>query len=147
MASRTGAEKRAKDVAKRTLVWLFVAVGVLTAALGYGVARSDATWAPRLGLDLQGGTQFILEPVLEGGQSVSAQQLEQARDIIVQRIDAQGTSGAEVTTLGGENIVVAMAGRPTEAQRNAITSASQMQFRPVLATMPGTVQPVVDARK
>ena len=141
MASRTGAEKRAKDVAKRTLVWLFVAVGVLTAALGYGVARSDATWAPRLGLDLQGGTQFILEPVLEGGQSVSAQQLEQARDIIVQRIDAQGTSGAEVTTLGGENIVVAMAGRPTEAQRNAITSASQMQFRPVLATMPGTVQP------
>ncbi|MBM6546329.1 protein translocase subunit SecD [Janibacter sp. YIM B02568] len=141
MASRTGAESRAKDVAKRSLVWLFVAIGVLTAALGFGVARSDASWAPELGLDLQGGTQFILEPVLEGGQDVSSQQLEQARDIIVQRIDAQGTSGAEVTTLGGQNIVVAMAGRPTEAQRNAITSASQMQFRPVLATMPGTSEP------
>lgn len=142
MAERGAARAaKAKDAAKRTLVALFVMGAALTAVLGFGVARSDATWAPRLGLDLQGGTQFILEPVLEGGQSVSSQQLEQARDIIVQRIDAQGTSGAEVTTLGGENIVVAMAGRPTEAQREAITSASQMQFRPVLATAPGTTEP------
>lgn len=142
MADRGAARAaKAKDAAKRTLIALCVMGAALTAVLGFGVARSDATWAPRLGLDLQGGTQFILEPVVEGGQRVSSQQLDQARDIIVQRIDAQGTSGAEVTTLGGENIVVAMAGRPTEAQRQAITSASQMQFRPVLATAPGTTEP------
>lgn len=145
MASRTGREDRVKETAKRTLVALFVLVGVLAAGLGLGVARSDATWGPRLGLDLEGGTQFILEPVVEGGGSVSAQQLEQARSIIVQRIDAQGTSGAEVTTLGGQNIVVAMPGRPTEAQRKAITSASQMQFRPVLATMPAATEPATSS--
>ena len=92
----------------RTLVWLFAGIIVLTGALGYGVWQKDASWAPRLGLDLAGGTQIVLEPRVEGGGTVSQQQLAEARDIIVQRIDSQGTTGAEVTTQGDSNIVVAM---------------------------------------
>ncbi|MGO4244544.1 protein translocase subunit SecD, partial [Janibacter sp. RAF20_2_2] len=87
-----------KDHAKRTLVWLFAGIIVLTGALGYGVWQKDASWAPRLGLDLAGGTQIVLEPRVEGGGTVSQQQLAEARDIIVQRIDSPGTTGAEVTT-------------------------------------------------
>ena len=52
------------------------------------LACSDAalTRAPRLGLDLAGGTQIVLEPRVEGGGTVSQQQLAEARDIIVQRM-------------------------------------------------------------
>ena len=127
--------------ARRVLTALLVAVTALIGALGAGVTFSDASWSPRLGLDLEGGTQFVLRPVTEGGQGVSSEQLEQARDIIVQRIDSQGTSGAEVTTQGDENIVVAMAGRPSAEQEDAIRASSQMQFRPVLATFVGSPQP------
>ena len=126
-----------KDNAKRTLVWLFAGIIVLVGALGYGVSQKSATWAPRLGLDLAGGTQIILEPRVEGGE-VSPEQLAQARDIIVQRIDSQGTTGAEVTTQGDRNIVVSMPGTPTAQQEEAISASSQMQFRPVLATAIGT---------
>lgn len=123
-----------KDNAKRTLMWLFAFIIMLTGALGYGVWKKDASWTPALGLDLEGGFQFILSPRSTDGGSVSQQQLEEARDIIVQRIDAQGTSGAEVTTQGSSNIVVAMPGVPTKEQQDAIAASSQMQFRPVLAT-------------
>lgn len=123
-----------KDHAKRTLMWLFAMVVVMTGALGYGVLQKDASWAPRLGLDLAGGTQIVLEPRVGGGGSVSQEQLAEARDIIVQRIDSQGTTGAEVTTQGDSNIVVAMPGTPTKEQEDAIAASSQMQFRPVLAT-------------
>lgn len=127
-----------KDHAKRVLLWLFVGVLVLTGSLGYGVWKHDASWKPKLGLDLSGGTQIILEPRLDGNESVSTEQLEEARDIIVQRIDAQGTTGAEVTTQGDSSIVVAMPGTPTKEQEEAIAASSQMQFRPVLASDVGS---------
>ncbi|KRE37063.1 hypothetical protein ASG73_12220 [Janibacter sp. Soil728] len=138
MAERRRSKDTArKDHAKRTLVWLFAGIIVLTGALGFGVVKKDATWAPRLGLDLAGGTQIVLEPRVTGGGSVSQEQLAEARDIIVQRIDSQGTTGAEVTTQGNSNIVVAMPGTPTKEQEDAIAASSQMQFRPVLATAVG----------
>ena len=138
MAERRRSKDNArKDHAKRTLMWLFAGIIVLTGALGFGVVQKDATWAPRLGLDLAGGTQIVLAPRVTGGGSVSQEQLAEARDIIVQRIDSQGTTGAEVTTQGDSNIVVAMPGTPTKEQEDAIAASSQMQFRPVLATAVG----------
>ncbi|WP_277455667.1 protein translocase subunit SecD [Janibacter sp. DB-40] len=139
MEARRSKDAARKDNATRTLIWLFVGIFVLIGALGYGVVRESATWAPRLGLDLAGGTQIILEPRVEGDQ-VSPEQLSQARDIIVQRIDSQGTTGAEVTTQGDTNIVVAVPGSLTEEQEEAISASSQMQFRPVLATALGSPQ-------
>lgn len=139
MEARRSKDAARKDNATRTLIWLFVGIFVLVGALGYGVAKSTATWAPRLGLDLAGGTQIVLEPRVEGGD-VSPEQLAQARDIIVQRIDSQGTSGAEVTTQGDTNIVVAVPGSLTQEQEEAISASSQMQFRPVLATAIGSTK-------
>jgi len=112
-------------------------VGLLTGAHQWG----DARWTPKLGLDLEGGTQMILEPRLTGASTVSAEQIDQARDIIVQRVDAGGISGAEVTTQGGRNIVVSIPGTPTESTLNAIRRSSQMQFRPVLAIADGVLAP------
>ena len=112
-------------------------VGLLAGANIWGTAHM----VPKLGLDLEGGTQMVLEPVLVGSNKVSSQQLNQARDIIVQRVDANGVSGAEVTTRGGTNIVVSMPGQPDKATEDAIRKSSQMRFRAVLAAGAGTNQP------
>ncbi|MFC7488643.1 protein translocase subunit SecD [Knoellia sp. CPCC 206453] len=106
---------------------------------------SNGSYAPKLGLDLEGGTQIILKPKLTGGKTVSPEQITEARDIIVQRVDAGGVAGAEVTTQGGRNIVVSMPGNPTKQQEDAIKRSSQLQFRPVLAIGPGSPQPVPSA--
>ncbi len=114
--------------------------GLLFAATTWGTAQ----WSPKLGLDLEGGTQIILDPVLVGNAKVTTEQLNQARDIIVQRVDSNGVSGAEVTTQGN-NIVVSMPGVPDKTTEDAIRRSSQMLFRPVLAAAPGVNQPVPTA--
>ena len=127
--------------ARRALTALLVLILALTGLLAGAYYWSTAQLSPKLGLDLEGGTQIILEPQTTAGQSVSAEQLNQARDIIVQRVDAGGVSGAEVTTQGDRNIVVSIPEIPTQEVRDAISRSSQLQFRPVLAVAPGVPQP------
>ena len=130
-----------RTYAKRALTALVVVVVGLGALLAGAVYWSDAGTTPKLGLDLKGGTQIILEPKTTAGQTVSAEQLNQARDIIVQRVDAGGVSGAEVTTQGDRNIVVSIPEIPTQEVRDAISKSSQLQFRPVLAVASGVPVP------
>lgn len=120
---------------------LAAVVAILAGLLAGANLWGTAQWTPKLGLDLEGGTQMVLEPVLVGTNSVSSDQLNQARDIIVQRVDANGVAGAEVTTRGGRNIVVSMPGQPDKATEDAIRKSSQMRFRAVLAAGAGTTQP------
>jgi preprotein translocase subunit SecD len=127
--------------ARRSLLFLLAIVLVLGGLLAGAVYLSDAKTQPKLGLDLEGGTQIILEPKTAAGQGVSTEQLNQARDIIVQRVDAGGVSGAEVTTQGDRNIVVSIPEIPTQEVRDAISKSSQLQFRPVLAVAAGAPQP------
>ena len=125
----------------KVLAGLAAITAVLAGLLFGANTWGTASWTPKLGLDLEGGTQIVLEPVLVGTNTVSSDQLDQARDIIVQRVDANGVAGAEVTTRGGRNIVVSMPGQPTKQTEDAIRKSSQMRFRPVLAAAAGTNQP------
>nr|WP_218869011.1 protein translocase subunit SecD [Leifsonia psychrotolerans] len=97
-----------------------------------GVAFGGGAWAPKLALDLQGGTQIILAPKLASGQTVSQEQLNQAVSIIRQRIDSSGVSEAEINTQGGQNIVVSIPGTPDAETINRIESSAKLEFRPVL---------------
>src|SRR4051812_48672586 len=135
------AAANSQTAARRSLLFLLAIVLVLGGLLAGAVYLSDAKTQPKLGLDLEGGTQIILEPKTAAGQSVSTEQLNQARDIIVQRVDAGGVSGAEVTTQGDRNIVVSIPEIPTQEVRDAISKSSQLQFRPVLAVAAGAPQP------
>ena len=122
---------------------LLAAVIVGLYVLLFAVAQwGSAQTTPKLGLDLEGGTQMILQPVLVGTNKVSSDQLSQARDIITQRVDANGVAGAEVTTRGGQDIVVTMPGVPDKATEDAIRKSSQMRFRAVLVAQPTVTQPV-----
>jgi preprotein translocase subunit SecD len=114
-------------------------VVILAAALAGGVLWGSATIAPKLGLDLQGGTEVILTPALEGGQRVTSDELNQAVSIIRQRVDASGVAEATVSTQGNTNIVVDVPGRLDDATKQRIEASSKMELRPVLvAQAPAT---------
>jgi preprotein translocase subunit SecD len=118
----------------RSLTWLGVITGLLAGILGLGVAFGGASWAPKLALDLEGGTQIVLGAKLESGQVVTSDQLSQAVSIIRDRIDAAGVSEAEVTTQGDRNVVVSIPGQPDEQTLKRIQSSAKLEFRPVIFT-------------
>ncbi|TQO18562.1 preprotein translocase subunit SecD [Rhodoglobus vestalii] len=118
----------------RAIVWLTTITVGLTVVIGAGSIFGSASWAPKLALDLEGGTQIVLAPLLESGQTVSGEQLSQAVSIIRDRVDASGVAEAEVTTQGGSNVVVSIPGVPDEETLNRIQSSAKLEFRPVLYT-------------
>ncbi len=105
---------------------------VMLGSVFAGTKWSDATWTPKLALDLEGGTQVILQAVTTNNEPVSAEDINQAIEIIRQRVDSSGVAEAEITSQGGQNIVVALPGRPSQATLDLVREAAQMQFRPVL---------------
>jgi len=114
------------------LIWLGVIIIGIVAVNAYGVLFLHGSWTPKLALDLEGGTQIILAPQLENGQTVSPEQLTQATAIIRQRIDAAGVSESEVNTQGNSNLVVSIPGTPDQDTLNRIESSAKLDFRPVL---------------
>ena len=126
---------------RRTLAALVVVLIVLFGGIAAAAAWAGAQWTPKLGLDLEGGTEMTLEPVLaDPTQQVNQGQLDKARDIIAQRVDSYGVAEAEVTTQGGRNIVVSIPGTPDAATLDAIRKPSQLRFRAVLAADAGSPQ-------
>jgi preprotein translocase subunit SecD len=118
----------------RSLTWLLVIIAALTAVNAGGVLFSNGSWTPKLALDLEGGTQIVLQPQLGEGETVSGEQLTQAVSIIRQRIDAGGVSEAEISTQGTQNIVVSIPGVPDQETLDRIESSAKLEFRPVLVT-------------
>ena len=119
----------------RSLTWLLVIIVGLIAINGAGVLWGQgASWAPKLALDLQGGTQIVLAPQLESGQSVTEEQLNQAVSIIRQRIDASGVAEAEIATQGTQNVTVAIPGVPDQETLDRLESSAKLEFRAVLYT-------------
>ncbi len=116
----------------RSLTWLGVIIVGLIALNAAGVFTGSGAWAPKLALDLEGGTQIILAPKPESGQSVSQEQLDQAVAIIRQRINSAGVSESEINTQGGQNIVVSIPGTPDDETLDRIKSSAKLEFRPVL---------------
>jgi preprotein translocase subunit SecD len=125
--------------ARRAFVWLGVIFLLLASGNALAAFNNDGSWVPKLALDLQGGTQIILEPRLAEGQTVSDEQLAQAVAIIRQRVDASGVAEAEVTTQGGQNIVVSIPGEPDQATLERIRSSAKLEFRPVLVAAAATI--------
>lgn len=86
----------------------------------------DRSLSPKLGIDLQGGTRVTLVPQ---GEEPTQDQLSQARNILEQRVNGMGVSGAEVVT-NGNTLVITVPGEDT-TQAQAVGATSQLLFRPV----------------
>ncbi len=126
----------------RPIIGLFAAVLVILVSIVIGSRVSDASLTPKLALDLEGGTQLILTPRTEDGSEISEDDINQAIEIIRQRVDASGVAEAEITRQGQQNIVVALPGEPDEATLNLVRQSAQLRFRPVLFIgSPATIDP------
>lgn len=125
-----------KTAAIRMLIALLVLIIIMSAALVFGVVQKNASAVPSLALDLEGGTQLILRPKAEGDKGgrtqVSENDLKEAIEVIRQRVDASGVTEAEITSLGGRNIVVSLPGHPSEETLDLVRQSAQLVFRPVL---------------
>ncbi|WP_394552247.1 protein translocase subunit SecD [Agromyces sp. MMS24-JH15] len=139
MAAPSKRTKRPTPVRKawRSLTWLGVIIVGLFAINAAGVIWGGGSWTPKLALDLEGGTQIILAPKLESGQTASQEQLDQAVSIIRQRVDASGVAESEILT-EGSNIVVRIPGELDEETRNRIESSAKLELRPVLLSSAAT---------
>lgn len=128
----------------RTLLALGIVAIVLFGSLLVGtyVARTDgASMAPKLALDLEGGTQIVLTPVTENGEQVTSADINEAIAVIRQRVDSSGVAEATITSQGGQNIVVELPGEPNQQTIDLVTTSARMEFRPVLAVAAPTPTP------
>jgi preprotein translocase subunit SecD len=117
----------------------------LTGLIAVGsLSDPNASFTPKLALDLQGGTQVILSPLLLDGQAVTPEQLDQAVSIIRQRVDASGVSESQVITQGDRNIIVSIPGVPDENTLALIKASAKLEFRAVLVTSTGAASSTVD---
>jgi preprotein translocase subunit SecD len=127
------------------LSWLLAIIIGLTALIAVGsLSDENASFTPKLALDLQGGTQVILSPLLLDGAAVTTEQLDQAVSIIRQRVDASGVSEAQVVTQGDRNIIVSIPGVPDENTLALIKASAKLEFRAVLLASVGIPTSSVD---
>jgi preprotein translocase subunit SecD len=113
-----------------------VAVFFILLAIAYGLVALIGTWKPALGLDLEGGTQIQLTAK---GNSIKSDQLEEAANIIDDRVNGSGVSEAEVTTQGSNMIVVQIPGSSKNASLvDTVTRQAQLRFRLVAQVTPTT---------
>ncbi len=134
------AESTTARSARRKLTWVGGIAAFFAALITWGTvtAQPGATFQPELALDLQGGTQLILTPSIADGQTASLEQLNQAVEIIRQRIDGSGVGEATVTVQGNENIVVSIPGTPDANTLQLIKASALLEFRPVLTVAQST---------
>jgi preprotein translocase subunit SecD len=131
--------------ARKSLTWLLVIILGLTGLIAVGsLSDENASFTPKLALDLQGGTQVILSPLLLDGQAVTSEQLDQAVSIIRQRVDASGVSESQVITQGDRNIIVSIPGVPDENTLALIKASAKLEFRAVLVTSAGAPASSID---
>lgn len=119
----------------RALIGLLALTAVLFGVNAAGVILFEkSSWVPELALDLQGGTQIILQAQTREGAQPTADQMQQAVSIIRQRVDASGVGETDITTQAGNQIVVQLPGIADEETRDRIGRSAQMQLRAVLYT-------------
>jgi preprotein translocase subunit SecD len=103
---------------------------VLTIVVGFGSLATTMSlgWGPKLGLDLAGGLSVVYKPTTPATQA----QLNEVVQILSNRVNGLGVSGAQVN-VQGKNVVVSAPG-VKDARRvlQIVGQTAQLFFRPVL---------------
>lgn len=123
-------------------------LGLAFLALSAWALTPGKSHTPKLGLDLQGGTQVILSPQAVAGTDLNSDQLAQTVAIIRQRVNGFGVAESEVTTQGSGNdtkIIVTIPGATDRAVVDQLKTTAKLSFRPVLAIDYGSPQPQASA--
>ena len=89
-------------------------IGIILVVFGGLAAVLAAGFAPKRGLDLEGGISVILTASSEDG--VEPDVLQQTVDIIRDRIDSLGVAESEVSVAGSNNILIQLPGVEDEEE-------------------------------
>ncbi|MEV4182582.1 protein translocase subunit SecD [Streptosporangium canum] len=92
------------------------------------------TMTPRLGLDLRGGTQIVLETRDSPTVKADAEATDRTLEVLRRRADALGVADAPLARSGERRIIVELPGvqDPTKAAE-VIGKTAQLTFHPVIA--------------
>jgi preprotein translocase subunit SecD len=119
---------------------IFAGVVAVLYSLVYFTGGGGAT--PKLGIDLQGGTRVTLTARTVDGRPPARESLDQARQIIEERVNGIGVSGAEVV-LDGTNLIITVPGENGD-QARTLGQTARLYFRTVIeeqsAGVPAPVQ-------
>ena len=94
----------------------------------------DREAKPKLGIDLQGGTRVTLTARTPDGSAPTREALNQAQQIITDRVNGLGVSGSEVV-IDGDNLVITVPGNESSEARN-LGQTARLYIRPVIHVMP-----------
>ena len=130
----------------RRLLTLLLAIVVGYSALAFGTATHRTTMTPGLALDLEGGTQIILTPTTTDGSEITDENVNEAIEVIRQRVDASGVSEAQISRQGGQNIVVSLPGTPSPETLELVRTSAVLYFRPVIRVIQGSAATLAQVR-
>ena len=130
----------------RRLLTIFLLLALGYGALVAGSVTGRASLTPGLALDLEGGTQIILTPTTSDGSAISDNDVEQAIEVIRQRVDASGVAEAQISRQGGQNIVVSLPGTPSQETLELVRTSAVLYFRPVIRILRGSASAIAQAR-
>ncbi|HXY45830.1 MAG TPA: protein translocase subunit SecD [Acidimicrobiales bacterium] len=100
-----------------------------------------AHWKPVLGLDLRGGLSVTYTPKPLPGQKVTNAELQDAVQVMSDRVNALGVSQPNISTQGS-NIVVQLPGVKNASEiLKIVGTTAQLFFRPVIAGAPAYTPP------
>ncbi|MHA6794901.1 protein translocase subunit SecD [Pseudonocardia bannensis] len=126
--------------------WRYLAAfaGIVVVLYSLVFFTGDGRPTPKLGIDLQGGTRVTLTARTDTGSVPPRDQLIQAQEIIEQRVNGLGVSGAEVV-LDGNNLTITVPGEEGD-QARSLGQTAQLRFRevvggPIAATPAGAPVP------
>jgi SecD/SecF fusion protein len=107
-----------------------LAVAVLALSVLFVVTKS-----PRLGLDLRGGTQIVLESRDSITVKADRESTGQTLEVLRRRVDALGVSEPAIAQSGERRIIVEQPGVQDPRQAAAVLGrTAQLTFHPVLGT-------------
>lgn len=131
MAARTNVPRPGRSLA-------FVGIVLVGLYLGVAFGKSQT---PKLGLDLVGGTSAVLTAQVPGGKTPTKAAMNQAVDIIRNRLNGNGVQSDTVNTQGTNNILVQVPGKNRDKVLRNLLQVAQLRFRLVYLIGNGTPTP------
>ena len=124
----------------RALAALIALIVIMLLALVGGNLFSPSQWHKDfrigLGLDLSSGTQLSMQATTLSGGIPTANDMNEAKSIILSRVNASGNTGAEVQTQGNDILNVSVPGKTTTQTEQLVSETALLNFRQTLLYEP-----------
>ncbi|MET1060348.1 MAG: protein translocase subunit SecD, partial [Nocardioides sp.] len=115
-------------MSRGALVRLLLVLGLLVGCVALALNKE-----PRLGLDLRGGTQIMLQAKDTGDVEANAESVDRAIEILRGRVDAIGVSEPTLARIGEDRILVELPDVQDPAQaKEVIGRTAQLTVHPVI---------------